>query len=218
MKLSSQVLSFLKDLKRNNNRDWFNANKDRYLFAKSEFENFVAIVISGLAKFEPELKYLAPKDCVFRIYRDTRFSKSGDPYKINMGAAITKGGRNSHFASYYFHVEPGNSFVGGGIYMPLPENLAKIRNEIIHLNDELETILKKASFKKTFGGLEPIEVLKKSPKGFPSDAPEIIRNKHFIASQAIDEKQLASDLFSDSIVKVFKELQPLNTFLNQTLE
>ena len=112
------VIPFLQDLKENNNREWFQDNNQRYQLAKDEFETFIADLLPRMADLDTELSGLEPKQCIFRIYRDVRFSKNKSPYKTNMGAAITRGGRKSHFATYYFHVEPGSAFAGGGIWQP----------------------------------------------------------------------------------------------------
>ena len=124
------VIPFLEELSKNNSREWFHDNKGRYSVARKEFESFVAALIPRLAELDSELTGLDHKQCIFRIHRDVRFSPDKSPYKTNMGAAMGRGGRKSPYASYYIHIEPGNSFAGGGIWMPQPAALKAMREEI----------------------------------------------------------------------------------------
>ena len=148
-------INFLKKLKTNNTKEWFEKNKNTYLQAKEEFETLVDKLIKGLVKADklisPELK---AKDCTFRIYKDVRFSKDKSPYKTNMGASINPGGKKSLLAGYYLHMEPGGSFLAGGVYMPQPDQLSAIRQEIDYNPKPLHSVLKSASFKKFFKGLD----------------------------------------------------------------
>jgi uncharacterized protein (TIGR02453 family) len=123
-----EILNFISDLKENNNREWFETNKKRYLAVKEKHEIFLDKVIEGIrSSVDPQLGELTGKDCVFRIYRDVRFSPNKEPYKNHIGAYIARGGRKSPRAGYYIHLDPGNCFAGGGIYMPAPDVLKKIR-------------------------------------------------------------------------------------------
>src|SRR6266496_3900330 len=128
--LKKSTLDFLKKLKKNNNREWFNENKNLYLDAKEDFDYFVNELIQEISESDSSVAGLQPKDCTFRIYKDVRFSKDKTPYKTNFGAAIQQGGRKSPASGYYIHISPTEVFVAGGIYMPSPENLLKIRNYI----------------------------------------------------------------------------------------
>src|SRR5665811_2091282 len=125
-----KVLEFLNDLSANNNREWYHSNKERYTESKEKILFLTDVVINEIRKFDRDIPALSPKDCVFRIFRDVRFSNDKRPYKTNFGAFISKGGRKSMHAGYYFHIEPGGSFCGGGIYMPPAEPLKIIRNYI----------------------------------------------------------------------------------------
>ena len=124
------ILQFLADLKENNHREWFDANRQRYQKVKVQFEKFVTGLTGELALIDTSIGLLDAKNCVFRIFRDVRFSKDKQPYKTNFGAFIANGGRKSPRAGYYIHIEPGESMAGGGIYMPEAEVLKKVRNEI----------------------------------------------------------------------------------------
>ena len=129
--ISPSTISFLKTLKKNNNKSWFDNNREKYLDAKNNFEEFVGSLLSKMILFDEDLKDLIPKNCTFRINRDIRFSKNKTPYKISLSASFNKGGKKSIYAGYYFHLQPGeNSFVGGGLWRPEPVELKKLRQEI----------------------------------------------------------------------------------------
>jgi len=136
--ISPNIIKFLTTLKENNNRDWFNKNKKWYQRSIEEFEVYVNCLIGEIQKFDVDIRFLAAKDCIFRIYRDIRFSKDKSPYKTNFGAFIVKDGRKSGNAGYYLHIEPGSSFLGGGIYMPPAETLRVVRKEIFENTKEFK--------------------------------------------------------------------------------
>src|SRR5450631_3458500 len=117
--LQRKTVNFLKDLKKNNNRPWFDKHRPAYENAKLDFGDFIQSIIHKHSKKDPTIGSLKAKECMFRINRDIRFSKDKTPYKSNMGASINRGGKKSMFAGYYFHLEPdGKSYVGGGLWMP----------------------------------------------------------------------------------------------------
>src|ERR1051326_8450451 len=109
MTIKKETLRFLKDLGKNNDRDWFNKNKDKFVAANENFTGFVQGVISEVSKFDRSVAGLDAKKCVFRIYRDTRFSKDKSPYKTHFGATLMGKGKGCGIAGYYFHLQPGNS-------------------------------------------------------------------------------------------------------------
>ena len=212
------AFQFLIDLKFNNNRPWFKENKERYLSAKSDFDTFVESLIVLLKKQDKSIDVNSAKDCVFRIYRDARFSKNKDPYKTNFGAFISKGGRKSPYAGYYIHFEPDNSFMGGGIYQPSPDLLKSIRTQIFENNIEYKRIIEHKDFKKQFPVLHG-DKLKMAPKGFPKDFEdiELLKNKHFVVS-----KKIENDIWFDrdslkTILKSYKTQQDFNSFLNRAV-
>lgn len=212
------TLDFLADLKQNNNREWFNANKQRYLDAKAAVDELVNQVIPDIRKFDPDIGTITAKECVFRIYRDVRFSKDKSPYKTNMGGFIARGGRKGGFAGYYIHIDPAGSFVAGGNYMPPADILKKIRQEIMYNIDEFKAIISKPSFRKTYGELEG-DKLSRPPKDFPADFPdiELLKFKSFTVLHPTPAKTLLDEDVVNYIVKAFKELHPLNRFLNKAL-
>jgi uncharacterized protein (TIGR02453 family) len=213
------VLSFLKDLENNNNREWMNENKVRYLEAKATFELLVQKLIDLLSETIPELIRTSPKECIFRLHRDIRFSKDKTPYKTNFGADIKKGGRKSPAASFYLHIQPGESFLAGGIYMPSPKMLAAIRQEIDYQSEDFRKILNQPVFKARFGPLQG-EQLKRAPKGYQPDDPNIdlLRHKSFISIHKIPDKKLIKDDFPDYLIDTFEIIKPFNQFLDRVLE
>ncbi|MCF8369415.1 MAG: DUF2461 domain-containing protein [Bacteroidales bacterium] len=213
------VLLFLSDLKQNNTREWFQDNKKRYDETRQEFDTFINEVIAGIYKFDPSIGMLSAKDCVFRIYRDVRFSADKSPYKTNMGGAISKGGRKSDFAGYYFHLDPEETFIAGGKYMPQADVLKKLRQEVMYNMDEFSRILNKPSFKKTFGEMEG-EKLKKPPKDFPPDFPEIelLKFKSYTVFHKCNITDVTGKDFVNYTVDTFKEMFPFIRFLNRVFE
>ena len=212
------VLTFLKKLKENNHKVWFEEHKLDYLEAKQQFEQLVNKLISELSKFDKELdKHLTAKDCTFRIYKDVRFSKDKQPYKTNFGASINPGGKKSGIAGYYLHLEPGNCFFAGGNYMPAPEALQAIRQEIDYNGKELVSILNEKKFKTLYHELEEIELLKTTPKGFEKDHPylDLLKHKHFIATAEISDKVVYTDDFADFLTDCGKTVYPLLRFLRK---
>jgi uncharacterized protein (TIGR02453 family) len=212
------VLEFLKGLKENNTREWFEENRKGYESAKTEFEKMLNGLIPEIYSFDPEIGPLTAKDCVFRIYRDVRFSKDKSPYKTNMGGFICKGGRKGLYAGYYVHIEPGNPMLAGGIYMPPPEVLKKARQEIYFNAEEFKGILNGKDFKKTFKVMED-DKLSRPPKDFPADFKdiELLKYKSYTVFHLMkDETVLGKDL-QDYMVKVFKVMQPFNGFINRGL-
>jgi uncharacterized protein (TIGR02453 family) len=220
--LQASTIKFLKDLKKNNNKPWFDDHRNLYDQAKQDFENFIGSLISMHAKKDPSIASLKPKDCVFRINRDIRFSKDKTPYKTNFGASINRGGKKSIFAGYYFHCEPSESFVGGGIWMPTPPELKKIRQEIDYSPDEFLKIISSAKFKNEYGKLYKGEdvSLRKVPQGFEKNGPaaEHLKLKSILAMKALSEKDLLAKDLAKKAVKAFETLQPLIQFVNRPLE
>lgn len=213
------VLAFLRELNLNNDRDWFQANKDWYLETREQFEQVVTEVIKGISTFDNDIQFLNPKDCMFRIYRDVRFSKNKDPYKTNMGAAFSKGGKKSSFASYYLHIEPGNCFLGGGKWRPSSEVLKSIRYEIYQYPEEFINIIEKNESRKYFDGLMG-EKLIRPPKDFPPDFEHIdlLKYKSFTIERSIPDEVTATKQFLPEAIKTYRAAYPFISFLNRAAE
>lgn len=214
------INAFLIKLSKNNNRDWFEKNKGTYLEAKEQFEAFVSALLINMTKFDDRLAGLNPKKLTFRIYRDVRFSKDKRPYKTNMGATFSPGGKLMNKPGYYLHVEPGNkSFVAGGLYMPAPEDVAKVRQEIDYNGKKLEAIFKKSDFKKYYKGFDVFDQLKKAPKGYSPDHPHIdwLRMKSFIVTHNFRDKDVLGKNFLKETTAAFKAMKSFNDFLDEAI-
>jgi uncharacterized protein (TIGR02453 family) len=210
---------FLCDLQINNDRDWFHKNDKLYKEAKKEFELFVEKLIVMTREFDSSIGLLAAKDCTFRIHRDVRFSGNKDPYKTNMGAYIVRGGKKSPFAGYYMHLEPEGSFIGGGIYMPEPQVLNALRNEVFENTDEFKKILNEKEFKKIFPEIYG-EKLKTAPKGFPKDFEdiELLKFKHYSLSCRVADEFWFDDNAEEKVITLFKQQLKFNNYLNRAVE
>jgi uncharacterized protein (TIGR02453 family) len=218
--MNPSTLAFLKDLKKHNDREWFEANRGRYEAARQDVAALTEGFIAGISKKEPGVAELAAKDCVFRIYRDVRFSKNKAPYKTNIGAYVSPGGKKSTLAGYYIHIEPGGSFLAGGKWMPEAEELRKIRQEIDYNGEELKKILRAKKFRETFGGLDPEHKLKTTPKSYTKDHPdiELLRHTSFICWCPFEDKEVVSKDFLKNIVRKAELLVPFNRFLNVAVD
>lgn len=212
------ILPFLSQLSQNNNRDWFNEHKEQYLIAKNEMEILVNDLIQRIALFDPTIADLEAKKCVFRIYRDVRFSKNKAPYKTNMGGFMVPGGKNSGHAGYYLHLEPGTCFIAGGIYMPESAILKKVREEILYNIKSFNKIIHHPDFKEYFGEIRG-EKLKRPPKGFPDDFEdiELLKFKSYNVIHYISDEAFAQNGFIDEAVGIFEKMKDFNHFINQAI-
>jgi len=214
-----EILDFLKDLEANNTREWFEKNRDRYELTRKKFLAVAELLIHEIRKFDTEIPVLNPKDCVFRIFRDVRFSNDKRPFKTNYGCFIARGGRKSGFAGYYLHIQPGECFVSGGIYMPPPEHLQAIRQDIYyHPGNYIELITNK-EFKSTYT-LEYSDKLKTAPKGYPKDFEHLehIRNRNYAFGHRVEEVELFAADFLTKAIGLFKIIYPLNRYLNKAVD
>jgi len=221
--IQSYTLKFLRDLKKNNNKPWFDANRSRYDASKKDFEVFIQAVIDSFGKKDKSISLLKAKECLFRINRDVRFSKDKSPYKTNFGASINKGGRKAmNSAGYYIHLEPGQCFIGGGIYQPMPDELKKLRQEIDYSFKDFKKIIDSKKFKSLYGELDksPEFLLSRVPKGYEPDNPaaEYLRMKSYIAMVEIKDEELTSQDLIKKTVTAFETLQPLIQFINNGLD
>lgn len=217
--MQSSTLQFLRNLEKNNNREWFNENKTLYQEAQQDVISFVEKLMEEMADFDEEIGKLEAKKSVFRIYRDTRFSKDKTPYKTNFGAGLGMG-KGNKISGYYLHIEPGKSFLAGGVYKPEPSVLKTIRQEISAFGDEFKAILEQDEFRNYFRGLSVEDKLKKVPQGFEKDdkMAEYLKLKHFIVTHPISDEQLLSENAVKEFTKIFKAMKPLNDFLQTPFE
>jgi uncharacterized protein (TIGR02453 family) len=217
-----RFFEFLSELKENNNREWFHANKSRYDELHKEFIAVVKQLVDRISVFDREMAGLDAKSCIFRIYRDVRFSGDKSPYKTHFGAFMAgKGGKTSFYGGYYFHIEPGNSILCGGSWHPAPQILKQLRRDIYDNMDEFVAIMEDKKFKKLYGGLDG-ESLKKIPEGFPKDLPEkyadILKHKNFVVYCDKPDSFFDAKDWPDKAAEDYKVLYPFNKFLNYTIE
>ena len=217
--MQSSTLQFLRNLEKNNNREWFNENKTLYQEAQQDVISFVEKLIEEMADFDEEIGKLEAKKSVFRIYRDTRFSKDKTPYKTNFGAGLGMG-KGNKISGYYLHIEPGKSFLAGGVYKPEPSVLKTIRQEISAFGDEFKAILEQDEFRNYFRGLSVEDKLKKVPQGFEKDdkMAEYLKLKHFIVTHPVSDEQLLSENAVKEVAKIFNAMKSLNDFLQTPFE
>ncbi len=213
------LLNFLSDLSENNNREWFNDQKQRFVQLKGEFETFVQELIPKIRKIDPTIGPIEAKDCIFRIYRDVRFSKNKDPYKTHFGAYIASGGRKSKTCGYYIHIDPRQAFVAAGAYSPEPQILKEIRYEIMDRTEDFKNIVENKDFKKLYGELSG-EKLKTAPKGFPKDFEniELLKFKSYEVFHVINEETIISEHFEKYLLETIKKAVPYNHFFNRLIE
>ena len=217
--LQSSTLQFLRTLERNNNREWFNENKNLYLTAQEDVIGFVEGLIESIGSWDEQVAKLDAKKSLFRIYRDTRFSKDPRPYKTNFGASLGIG-KGSERAGYYLHIEPGKSFLAGGIYQPNADLLKKLRSEIVYDAEKFLELIEEDTFRQNFRGLSVENKLKRVPTGFDKEHPmaEYLKLKHFIVSHPIADDVITSKNATQYITKVYESMAPLVNYLNTALD
>lgn len=219
--IQKNIIEYLKTLQINNNKPWFDAHKKRYDEARAAFIQTVDTIIPAIAKFDSDIGNLAAKECIFRINRDVRFSKNKLPYKNNMAAYFNRAGKKGTGAGYYLHIEPGRSFAAAGIWMPLPADLSKIRQEIDYNFDEWKKIIGGSSFKNQFqNGVDKSNSLLRPPKGYEpgNDAIDFIKLKSFVTTKPLTDADLMSKSFVADLSKTFKTVKPMINFINRALD
>lgn len=214
--IPSSSFEFLKLIKKNNNRDWFNAHKERYL---EEHEAIIAFADDLLAEMNKhdEIETPSGKKSLHRIYKDTRFSKDKTPYKTNWSGGFSRATKKRR-GGYYFHIEPGNSFAAGGFWGPDPADLKRIRDEIAHDSAPLRKILKSKAFKDTFDELKG-EQLKSAPQGYTADHKDIdlLRFKQFLLVKKFTDKEVLSENFLKELNNTCKKMRPFFDLMSEVL-
>ncbi len=216
---SEAAVTFLRGLKRNNNREWFDARKQTYeTELKAPMLALVEEVNEALTGFAPEFVRPAPK-IVMRIYRDIRFSKNKDPYKTNLAAWWARQGlEKTSGAGFYFHFSPDEVMVAAGCYMPERDQLLAIRR---HLSEHGERYRKIVAQKKVTSTFEPFDGLKtaRPPKGFAADDPaiDLIMQKQWGLRAELQVSDATSPGLVKKITERFKLALPLVEFLNEAM-
>ena len=216
---TEDIINFLRELNENNNREWFAQNKSRYEKVKSKFEEISRLLISEISIFDNDIKNVDVKDCVFRIYRDIRFSTDKTPYKTHFGVYIASaGGRKSQRGGYYLHLDPAGSFIAVGVWCPPPTLSAELEPKV--LIDELNEIRNETGFNTYFKTFFEEDKLKNVPAGFPRDFPdaELLKLKHYMVEYKLDEKILNASDFVLQLAQIVRAGYPLNKFLNYTVD
>lgn len=220
--IQAYTFDFLTDLSENNNREWFLANKKSYEAAKKNILTFTTELLGAITPLDTSLDGIDPKKCLFRINRDVRFSKDKSPYKTNFGISMSKGGKKVMSAGYYVNVQPNETFVGGGLYMPMPEDVKKIREEIDYNFEEFLGIINAKSFTDYYGTMQCEETLslKRPPKGYEADNPaiEYLKWKSYTSVRSFKNEEVVSADFIDTCVQGVAALKPLVNFLNRGMQ
>ena len=213
---------FLKALKENNDREWFAENKSRYERAKSNVESMIAEMIPAMASFDSGIGNLDPKKCLFRIYRDTRFSQDKTPYKANFGIIFRPDFPQGKYSGYYMHIDPDGCFISSGLYMLPPAALKTVRKVVYDEFDELLSILNEKEFKKRFEGIrfDESEMLKRVPNEFDKTSPaaEYMKLKHFYVTRSLSERELFSPTIVKDVVSEYELMYPFSRFMNRILK
>ncbi len=217
--LQPATMKFLRQLADNNHKQWFDAHRDDYDAARADFEGLTDRMRGLMIPSVPELAEQQTKHCIFRIYRDVRFSKDKTPYKAHFSAYFSKGGRKYEGAGYYLHIEPGKSFAAGGLWMPSSTLLKSVRQEIDYNYEAFRGMVEGKTFKKLFGQLAQ-DKLKTLPKGYDADNPaiEYLKYKSFIAEHSFTDKEVLHKNFTADCHRIFTAMQPLVDFINRSLD
>lgn len=212
----ASAISFLQQLKKNNNRDWFNKHKDRFLEEQHFIELFADRLLALLNK-QDVIETPSGKKSLHRIYRDTRFSNNKTPYKINWSGSFTRATKYRR-GSYYFHIQPGNSFIAGGFWAPNPEDLKRIRDDIAFDAAPIRKIMQHPSFVSTFGGLQG-ELVKTTPRGFDAahEAIDLLRYKQFLLIRKFTDEEVLATGFLTEAARTFKNMRPFFDYMSEVL-
>ena len=214
--IPSSVFAFLKEIKQNNNREWFTEHKPTYQSLHEEVVKFADEVIHGMNQTDT-IETPSGKKAIFRIYKDVRFSKDKSPYKTHFGGHLSRATKLLR-GGYYFHIEPGNCFVGGGFWNPSPEDLKHIREQIAADPKPLFDIVNSVEFKKHFGTLDG-EKLKSAPKGYDKNHPaiELLNYKQFLISKSFTDKEALAENYAQKVVETFQAMRPFFDYMSEIL-
>jgi len=212
MQIQASTLQFLKDLSANNNREWFQANKDLYESALNNMKQFARAVENALGETD-----LLESATLFRIYRDVRFSKDKSPYKNNFGLGLSRATKRLR-GGYYLQIEPGGSFVGGGFWQPNTEDLKRIRAEFAIDDRPIREIMADPDFRKHFDILQG-EELKTAPQGFDRDHPaiDLLRKKSFVVKRNFTDAEVMDDSFLQEVTNSFRAMRPYFDYMSMVL-
>lgn len=214
--IAPSTLAFLRELRKNNNRDWFNDHKDRYREEHAKMLDFAETLIARMSTHD-QLEPMTGKQSLFRIYRDVRFSKDKSPYKVNFAGQLKRATKWRR-GGYYYHIEPGNGFLGGGFWAPNSADLKRIRQELAADAEPVRKILASKEFRHYFGELQG-EQLKTAPQGYSVDHPNIdlLRYKQFLLTRPFTDKEMTDPGFLDDVVVTFQAMRPFFDYMSEVL-
>ncbi|WP_305952038.1 DUF2461 domain-containing protein [Emticicia oligotrophica] len=214
--LTHHSLQFLRNLNQNNNREWFQANRQDYDKTKVEFEKTCQEILNGISQFQPNLLNTTVKSCLLRINRDIRFSNDKSPYKKYIAAGFGPGGKSSGFVDYYLQIQPGESFLGGGMWSPTPTQLTNFRQEIDYNPQHLKGIIENSLFRDYYKEIHG-EKVKKMPKGYPIDHPEIelLKYKQLFFVHRYSDEDVTHPNFANEVIEGCKILKPYLDYINE---
>jgi len=215
----NNILSFLEELAANNHKEWMDENRKRYTSVREEFIAAIDQLLLELKKYDPALLPITAKECIFRINRDVRFSKDKSPYKINMSAFISPEGKKTMGPGYYLHIQPGGSFLAGGIYMPQNDVLKKIRQEIDYNPEPFTSFLADERVKQVYGSISG-ESLVRPPKGYSEGHPniELLKMKSFIIQHPLSDKEVLASNFISKVADYFSLMFPMHQYLRLAMD
>ena len=220
MQILLVVFDFLRKIEQNNDREWFSQNKNLYESALTNVQNFGTALIEGISSFDASVGDQEAKKCIFRIYRDVRFSSDKRPYKTHFGLYIAPNGKQSGNAGYYLHIQNDMSVLAGGLWSPENKVLKKIREEIYYSPEELVQIIENKEFTSTFGDFMDNDNLKKPPRNYPVDFQYInlLKYRHFCVEKQVTNSEILAPDFSTKCIKTFKLMLPLVTYMNKLIK
>jgi len=215
-RIAKADFQFLINLSQNNYREWFNDHKDQYQESFENMQEFVRVLLAKMGQYD-QLVPMTPKQSLNRIYRDTRFSKDKTPYKNHWGGGMKRDTKLLR-GGYYYHIEPGNTFVAGGFWSPNSNDLKRIRKEFEMDDTYIRKIIAAPIFQKYFGELLGKGV-KTAPRGFDKTHPaiDLIRKKQFVVRHDFTNKQVLSKDFTDQMVEAFKAMHPYFNYMSEVL-
>ena len=213
--LTQHTLQFLTNLSENNNREWFHANRNDYDKTKAEFETFCQEVLTGIAQFQDNLLHTNVKSCILRINRDIRFALDKSPYKKYLAAGFGPGGKSSGKVDFYLHIQPNESFLGGGMWSPTSSQLASFRQEIDYNPQHLKGIIEANDFREYFNEIHG-EKVKKMPKGYSVDHPsiELLKYKQLFFVHRYANEEVLNQNFALEVIKACQLLKPYLDYIN----
>lgn len=211
-------LTFLRNLRLNNNREWFNEHKEEYLKARAHFLDLIAAFIFGMGDIDESVAAVEPESCVFRIYRDVRYSKNKDPYKLHLGAFISgKGRKDFNTPGYYLHLEPGGESVyGAGLYMCDKDILAKLRRDLVSPRSRVAALFADKALRQKFPQVLEDDKTVRVPRGYDAAErnAELLKLRHFSVFASLTDKEVVKPTILNTMLEGAPLLKRFNSVLS----